>query len=382
MIDKSKPSMKLARLIQLSKKADSLIQFDFMGQAKRFGPALGKSALKWGGIGAAGGAVAGGVGGALSDDPNHTAIGGALSGALAGGALGAAGGAGMRGMRMNSAINKAAGLKTARLATNAVLPVREAGSFRGNVPAANTSVADALAAKEEEINKAKRIAATHGVQGQHDQNRSLTSSMLSSRHTRLVQLSKKAGKLIEFRSSRDDDSHILRNTAAAVGTAGAGVGAYYGDKALMNKYGQRKMLGMGDNIPGFVTTPPSTPAGGAKDFASITPGTQTPATFEHITQPGATSIGRGQAYSAAARDAGQTVSNRFNRASTGMSHAYETALRHPGTGRMKAGWLALKKGAKMFSTRHEKLVQLSKSLDGLIQLGSAPTKRLKLSANG
>ena len=129
-------------LSQFSAELDQVINFDFMSMVKKYGPAVGKSALKWGGIGAAGGAVAGGVSGALSDDPNKTALGGAMSGAMAGGTLGALGGAGMRGMKINSAINKAAGMKAARLAGT---PGAAAAPSAAAAPTA-TAAADQMAA--------------------------------------------------------------------------------------------------------------------------------------------------------------------------------------------------------------------------------------------
>ena len=129
-------------LLTLSAELDQVINFDFMSMVKKYGPAVGKSALKWGGIGAAGGAVAGGVSGALSDDPNKTALGGAMSGAMAGGTLGALGGAGMRGMKINSAINKAATMKAARLAGT---PGAAAAPSAAAAPTA-TAAADQMAA--------------------------------------------------------------------------------------------------------------------------------------------------------------------------------------------------------------------------------------------
>jgi hypothetical protein len=160
-------SAKTDNLLTLSAELDQVINFDWMDAAKKFAPSIGKAALKWGGIGAAGGAVAGGVSGALSDDPNQSAIGGAFKGAAAGGLLGAAGGAGMQGMKINSAFKKAAALKSARLggaapkvaaaapaATAAATPMAAAPSqvagvtTHGSAAYPNTSVADALAAKK------------------------------------------------------------------------------------------------------------------------------------------------------------------------------------------------------------------------------------------
>ena len=129
-------------LLTLSAELDQVINFDFMSMVKKYGPAVGKSALKWGGIGAAGGAVAGGVSGALSDDPNKTALGGAMSGAMSGGIFGALGGAGMRGMKINSAIKKAAGMKAARLAGT---PGAAAAPSAAAAPTA-TAAADQMAA--------------------------------------------------------------------------------------------------------------------------------------------------------------------------------------------------------------------------------------------
>lgn len=93
------------KLVNLSAELDSVINLDWMGAAsgiakKLWTPSVGAAALKWGGLGAAGGALAGGVSGAMSDDPNKTAIGGAMSGAVTGGAIGALGGAGMRGQKI------------------------------------------------------------------------------------------------------------------------------------------------------------------------------------------------------------------------------------------------------------------------------------------
>lgn len=76
------------------RELDSIISFNWQTTiADKLSGNIGKAALRWGGIGAAGGAIAGGVSGALSDDPSRSAIGGALQGAAAGGILGAGAGA-------------------------------------------------------------------------------------------------------------------------------------------------------------------------------------------------------------------------------------------------------------------------------------------------
>lgn len=193
----------------LSAELDQVINFDFMSMVKKYGPAVGKSALKWGGIGAAGGAVAGGVSGALSDDPNKTALGGALGGAAAGGLLGAAGGAGMRGMKINSAINKAAGMKAARLAGTpgaaaapsaaaaptataaaapaaAVSPQVAGTTTHGSSAYANTSVADALAAKRAAASASSGLPAGVRPRGADELRKPM---QYSSRLQSLVQLS-------------------------------------------------------------------------------------------------------------------------------------------------------------------------------------------------
>jgi hypothetical protein len=166
-------SAKTENLLNLSAELDEVINFDFMGMVKKYGPAVGKSALKWGGIGAAGGAVAGGVSGALSEDPNQSALGGALGGAAAGGLLGAAGGAGMRGMKINSAINKAAGLRAARskAAAASVTPVAAA-------PTA-TAAADQMAAAAAQPAKA---AAAVGKPSAYAEMPSGNSSFVQPRH--------------------------------------------------------------------------------------------------------------------------------------------------------------------------------------------------------
>jgi hypothetical protein len=174
-------SAKTENLLTLSAELDEVINFDLMGMVKKYGPAVGKSALKWGGIGAAGGAVAGGVSGALSEDPNQSALGGALGGAAAGGLLGAAGGAGMRGMKISSAINKAAGMRLARSKSAAA---RTTSALRDP----NTSVADAL------TNKRKAIYEN----GMNTPRGMKNPTVFSSRLQSLVQLSAELDGVMEF----------------------------------------------------------------------------------------------------------------------------------------------------------------------------------------
>jgi hypothetical protein len=131
---------------------DQIINFNLAGIGKAlWRGTTGRAALKWGGIGAAGGAIAGGVSGALSDDPNKTALGGALGGAMAGGALGALGGGGMRAYKTygrGTTRSTSLGLGGAAAAPSAA-PSQVAGqTTHGSSAYANTSVADALAAKK------------------------------------------------------------------------------------------------------------------------------------------------------------------------------------------------------------------------------------------
>jgi len=166
-------SAKTENLLNLSAELDQVINFDLSGVAGNIGKALwrgttGRAALKWGGIGAAGGALAGGVSGALSDDPNQSALGGAFKGAVAGGALGAIGGGGMRAAKSYGAmtagraanggriLSKAATAVEAPAASAAAAatpmaaaPSQVAGATtHGSAAYPNTSVADALAAKK------------------------------------------------------------------------------------------------------------------------------------------------------------------------------------------------------------------------------------------
>lgn len=144
--------MKLTRLIQLSKKAEALIQFEkagLLGLLGRLAPKLGNAALKWGGIGAAGGAVAGGVSGAMSDDPDRTMLGGAFKGALEGGALGAAAGAGKYGWKFNKALAAGRRMKQAGDLSRAsmMMSSREARLIRLSVKADELLVFEDLTGK-------------------------------------------------------------------------------------------------------------------------------------------------------------------------------------------------------------------------------------------
>lgn len=168
-----------SRFVGLSAELDSIINFDWMDIAKRVAPGLGKAALRWGGIGAAGGALAGGVSGAMSDDPNSSALGGALKGAAAGGLLGAAGGAGVRGYKIQS-----------RLASRAAKPAM--GVLGGTREAAAAARAPSVPgyAKYEAGLSDEKLAAWHKF------NKDQTA--LSSRHARLMELSAGLDEVVEF----------------------------------------------------------------------------------------------------------------------------------------------------------------------------------------
>ena len=140
-------SSKLKRLVELNTKLDE-INFDWLSTIGKAAPwrSMGKAALKWGGIGAAGGAITGGIAGGLSEDPDRTALGGALGGAAAGGLLGAAGGAGIRYARVSSRMGKGFATKVggnAGYTSNAVALAPEA---RASAVAAKTAAPTAKAA--------------------------------------------------------------------------------------------------------------------------------------------------------------------------------------------------------------------------------------------
>ncbi len=198
MYDKAHPKVMSSNIHRLSARdqLDQIINFDAATMiadrlAKVPWGKMGQSALKWGGMGAIGGAVVGGAQGAANGD----IVGGAASGAMSGGMLGAAGGAlhaggafkGLLGTEEQiaaRAAKKAAAEKAAaapvaakpaaataqesyRAASQARMSNTDElrGSFSGSPAASNTSVADAIAANQARTARAKGIADMYGAKG-------------------------------------------------------------------------------------------------------------------------------------------------------------------------------------------------------------------------
>lgn len=138
------------QLVNLSGELDQVIEFDLSGVASNIGKSLwrgttGRAALKWGGIGAAGGAVVGGISSGLSDDPNKGVLSGALGGAVAGGALGAIGGGGMRAAKTYGALGRMEAKAASGITKEAVAGMTPKAAA---APAASaTAAADQMAAK-------------------------------------------------------------------------------------------------------------------------------------------------------------------------------------------------------------------------------------------
>ena len=197
MLPKNHPSVVGGNIQRLSarQQLDQIINFDAATMiADKLGKVawgkIGQGALRYGGMGAIGGAVIGGAQGAANGD----IVGGAASGAMSGGMLGAAGGAlhsagafkGLMGTEEQiaaRAAKKAAAGNAAAPAAKVAAPTtgqegyRAAaqarmagtdelkGSFSGNPAASNTSVADAIAANQAKTARAKGIAEMYGAKG-------------------------------------------------------------------------------------------------------------------------------------------------------------------------------------------------------------------------
>jgi hypothetical protein len=88
----------------------------------------------------------------------------------------------------------------------------------------------------------------------------------------LLQLSADLDQVIHFRRmDDDDDSHAVRNTAIGVGAAGAGVGAYYGHKAIMRNYGGNNPVGPMPNLNPVGPTPNLNPSGPMPNLNPVGP---------------------------------------------------------------------------------------------------------------
>jgi hypothetical protein len=139
--------------------------------------------------------------------------------------------------------------------------------------------------------------------------------------------------------------------AAAVGGA-AGYGIYRADKAIMGKYGQRRLLGTGAIAPG---SPRSIGMRTVSDGASAGIGT----------------LGRGEAYRAAGRDVAETVANKARQGWTVGSNVYRRGASEVGNTinplkrLLRAGKAGLRvaSGGRIRLATKQRLVELERNLD-------------------